>query len=1745
MPLKLLSTHRILGAFLLFLTFSFSAKLAAQDINSAPDWHFEFGGKVTEFNDKKQKDQALEGAVVTLLKGPTQVQSVVTNNSGRFKFVLDPNNDYTVTVTKPGYITKRFSISTYNVPVERGEGSFAPYDIEVGLFKIFPGLDYSCLDKPIAKIAYSPAKDVEDFDWDKVYTQSIQACIDELKRLEAEARAKQKLYDAAIEKADKAFAASNWQGAKDAYNEALTYLPNEKYPKDQIIKCDEKLGASAKTEADYKAAIAEGDRLFGTSDWAGAKAQYQKASGIKTTEQYPKDQILKCDNNIASAGKKAEYDAAIKDADAKFAAGDFAGAKAKYQQASNLMTLEQYPKDQIVKCDAEIAKAANKAKYDAAIADADAKFKASDWANAKTKYQEASALIATEQYPKDQIGKCDAEIARQGVQQKYDAAIKDADTKFAANDFTGAKTKYQEASALKTAEQYPKDQIVKCDAGMAGAELQKKYDAAIKDADAKFAASDFAGAKVKYQEASALKSAEQYPKDQIAKCDAEIAKKGLQEQYDAAIKAADAKFGTSDWAGAKTKYQEASNLKAAEQYPKDQIAKCDAEIAKKGAQDKYDAAIKDADAKFAAADFAGAKGKYQEASGLKSAEQYPKDQIAKCDAEIAKMGLQQKYDAAIKDADAKFKANDFAGAKTKYQEASDLKSTEQYPKDQIAKCDAEIAKKGVQDQYNAAIKDADAKFKASDWTAAKAKYMEASGIKTEEQYPKDQIVKCDAEIAKKGVQEQYNALIADADAKFKAADFTGAKSVYQQALDLKSAEAYPKAQIAKCDAEMAKKGVQEQYDAIIKDADAKFGTSDWSGAKSKYQEASGLKSAEAYPKTQIAKCDANMATALKDAKYTSLIASADSSFKLSDWSGAKSLYQQASVVKAAEAYPKDQIAKCDAEIAKSGKDKQYNELIAKADVKFAASDWAGAKVIYLQATAVKAEEQYPKDQVAKCDANVTASKDAAYNKIIASADSLFKLPDFTSAKAKYKEANTSRPNEAYPKDQMAKCDAEIAKMGKDKQYSDLIAKADVKFGATDWAGAKALYVQASGVKAEEQYPKDQIAKCDANVLAAKDAAYNRIIASADSLFKLPDFTSAKAKYKEANTSRPNEAYPKDQMAKCDAEIAKMGKDKQYSDLIAKADVKFGASDWAGAKTLYTQASGVKAEEQYPKDQIAKCDANALAAKDAAYNKMIATADSLFKLPDYLSAKNKYKDASASRPTEAYPKDQMAKCDIEIAKMGKDKQYTDLIAKADVKFGASDWAGAKLLYQQASAVKTEEQYPKDQIAKCDGNIANAGTQTKYDAAIKAADAKFKLSDWTGAKAKYQEALGIKAGEEYPTSQIAVCDNNLAAAAAKKYTDAIAAADAKYNAGDWTAAKAKYQEASAMKTAEQYPKDRIALCDQNISRDGVEKTYLAAIAAADAKFKASDWNGAKAKYNEALGLKSAEQYPKDQIKLCDDNLASAAGLDANYARKIAVADSAFKTEDYETAKSNYEGALTLKPGQAYPTAQLAEINKRLAAIDALNAKDAKYRATIAKADSLFTAKDFKAAKVQYQSASTQRPAEQYPKDRMALCDTELSNAVFEAAKQKKYDDLIKKADIKFKAGAWQDARNLYSDALKEKPIELYPKTQIAECDKKLHPVAVKDTARTPEQIKEDYRNDIAKNYPQGLTQIEEKDGGNTTIKRIVVIGDKGYIYTKKVYSWGVFYFKDGVQISEGTFNYETSPGYISQQQAAGSK
>ena len=140
-----------------------------------------------------------------------------------------------------------------------------------------------------------------------------------------------------------------------------------------------------------------------------------------------------------------------------------------------------------------------------------------------------------------------------------------------------------------------------------------------------------------------------------------------------------------------------------------------------------------------------------------------------------------------------------------------------------------------------------------------------------------------------------------------------------------------------------------------------------------------------------------------------------------------------------------------------------------------------------------------------------------------------------------------------------------------------------------------------------------------------------------------------------------------------------------------------------------------------------------------------------------------------------------------------------------------------------------------------------------------------------------------------------------------------------------------------------------------------------------FNAGKYLEAKAAYNKALALKPNEQYPKDKIAEIDRMLGG------NYSRAIAKADSLFTARDYEGARKMYEEALKYKPGDEYATDRISKIDK------IKDLFDKRYNKLIQEADSLFMAKEFKLAREKYEDALKFNPNSRYPKDMIAMIDS----------------------------------------------------------------------------------------------------------------------------------------------------------------
>lgn len=815
--------------------------------------------------------------------------------------------------------------ANYDAAIKRGDASFNAKDYE----NAKTGYTDALKIKP-------------DEQYPKTRLAEIDRILNELALKEKNEKELSAKYIAAINNGDAAFGKQDYTGAKNFYTEALGYKPGEEYPTKKIADIDRILNELALKEAGekelkarYDAAIANGDAAFGKQDYTSARNYYNEAAGYKPQEKYPKDKIAEIDrilNELAlkEAGEKeqkAKYDEAIKRGDAAFTGKNYSDAQLAYKEALTIKPGEQYPQtrlSEIEKLLNELAlKEANEkelnARYEAAIVKGNSAFNSGDYAAARDAFKEALQLKPAEIYPKDKLAEAERilnELARKEANEKelntkYDAAIKRGDDALAKQDYTNAQLGYKEALTLKPGETYPKGKLEEIDKVLQeqalkdqNEKMQKaKYDDAIKRGDAAFASKNYSGAKDAYNEALLVKPGETYPQTKITEIDKILSELALKEanekelaaKYDAAVNNGNALFNAGNWSGAKTAFQEALTYKPNEKYPKDKIAEIDkivAEIARKEAGEKelnakYDAAVANGDAAFGKQDYKGAKTYFNEALGYKPAEQYPKDKIAEIDrllAEIArKEALEKeqkvKYDDAVKRGDDAFKRKDYTGAISAYKEALGVKPEEKYPQDQLNEIDRiqkEIAlreqqEKELKAKYDDAIKRGDLAFGNQKYADAKTAYQEALGLKPTEKYPKDKIAETDkilAEIALKEQKERelnanYDAAVKRGDDAFANKDYTAAKTGYNDALKLKPNEVYPQNKITEIDRileeiakeEARKKELRMKYEDAVKRGDDAFKNNDLANAKTIYTEALTYQPDEQYPKDQIKEID--------------------------------------------------------------------------------------------------------------------------------------------------------------------------------------------------------------------------------------------------------------------------------------------------------------------------------------------------------------------------------------------------------------------------------------------------------------------------------------------------------------------------------------------------------------------------------------------------------------------------------------------------------------------------------------------------------------------------------------------------------------------------------------------------------------------------------------------------------------------------------------------------------------------------
>ncbi len=1007
-------------------------------------------------------------------------------------------------------------------------------------------------------------------------------------------------------------------------------------------------------DAKFTEAVKAGDALFGQKKYQEAIVKFELANGIKPKEKYPTDKILECEK-LLSAEKKEQL--AAQQAD---------------QEYTNLVKAADNLRDQ--------------KKYDDAIA----------------KYNEAIKKKSSDPYPSQQIAAVNKLKEEEKNKAAQEAKIKElvaaGDKSATASKFDEAKTKYEEALALK------QDPLVKTKLDGVNAKLAEakakdqakaKYEGLISEANSLQSGGKLPEAKAKFQEAGKLDPTQTVPPAKIKEIDDLITKSAADKQkvdkYNAAIASAEQLKTAGKLKESKTKFQEAGTIDPTQSTPKQKITEIDnllaGETAAAEKKAKIDKLITEGAALLIKNDLDNSKLKFDEVLKLDATN-------AVAQAKITEINTKQNALKGQAEKDKQFdllKTEGFklatekkwSEAKTKLIEANSLKVDPSVTA-KLKEIDATLAADKLKtDKYNAIITAAEQLQTSGKLKEAKAKYQEASTLDPTQNLPKQKITEIDnllaGDAAAADKKAKVDKLIADGTALLTKNDLVNSKLKFDEVLKLDASNTLAQTKINEINNKQnALKGQAEkdkQFD-LLKTEGFKLATEKkWSEAKTKLEEANTIK-IDPTVSTKLKEIDAaikaNDSQLQLEKDYTKLIADADALVNSKNYDGAILKYKEAQSKKPTENLPKTKIAEIEAIKKNSSNqaqiDSKYKTLIAEGDKFVVGKNYVEAIKKFNEALVLKPSEKEPVDKAKAAEElakNQGSEEKKNYEKIFDVVEKAILDKDFQKAKDLIERAKSFNkqlnivPNDKRPDDLLAKINSlELA----DKQYKEKIVIAETAEKAKDYKKAIQAYEAAKIIKPEEIVPPnkiDELSKLLAGQTseAEKNKLYNAAMLLGEKQIKEKKYSDALLSFQNALTIKVGDAPAKAKIAEVQQLIDNQSasavntndKKIQYDKYIKDADALFQQKKYVEAKKNYELALTQIVNDKYATKQVIESDrlirdGNTLEIEKA-YKLAIKSGDNFYKGKDYLKAKEDYSKALDLKSKDPYAMKKLKELDV--------------------------------------------------------------------------------------------------------------------------------------------------------------------------------------------------------------------------------------------------------------------------------------------------------------------------------------------------------------------------------------------------------------------------------------------------------------------------------------------------------------------
>lgn len=529
-------------------------------------------------------------------------------------------------------------------------------------------------------------------------------------------------------------------------------------------------------------------------------------------------------------------------------------------------------------------------------------------------------------------------------------------------------------------------------------------------------------------------------------------------------------------------------------------------------------------------------------------------------------------------------------------------------------------------------------------------------------------------------------------------------------------------------------------------------------------------------------------------------------------------------------------------------------------------------------------------------------------KSVESGDAYFKIKDYLNAKSAYQIAVSQNPNDSVAHEKLRKTiDLLRSQKAQNILFDVAVASADKLFLAGDYLKAQQEYENASKLLPDDPYPKNKIneiikIQVDRRV---KDEEYAKAIVLADKFYVNKNYQDALLDYKKAGTIKPDEKYPQDRIRELTMILAdQKTRDDLYNKAIAQADLSFKSDQYPEAIKSYKDALVIKPGQVYPTNKIKEIEGiiARMSNAQAQYDKFITLADSFYIDKKYLMARENYLKATIAKPSESYPKEMGTKAD----------KMLSIQEVAVVKVPEAKIPEAKIPETKAPEAKIPEaKIPETKIP-----------ETKIPE-VKAPETKIP-------EAKIPEAII----PEVKTPETIIPETK---APEDPYAGIISTADELLADKSYDKAKLEYQAALKLKSAGQYPKDKIAEIDKILAEIAViaaatarqkslDENYLSTIAKADQLLGQKKYEGALSEYQNALVIKPNETYPKERVNMITARIDSLYRANRSfYDKAIAEGDRFYNSFEFDKAVDNYTNASNFLPMEKYPMEMIVKIRK----------------------------------------------------------------------------------------------------------------------------------------------------------------------------------------------------------------------------